>query len=141
MNTLNQEELEDLVIAEATKLKQHATKKELDKLDFNTLNSNDNYLCIYGQMTNDCRSERASTLLKKSCERVFKCDDEHNSPRRNPELNGLIKDIKEKRNTKLFSSDNYLFWSPIEVFIAQDNKENNKKLIDFLKGETNKLEF
>ena len=52
---------------EVEMLKKNATEKELGKLDFEDLDPHNAKLCIYGQMTGRCSSERAKILMDKSC--------------------------------------------------------------------------
>lgn len=52
------------VAREANLLKKHATKEELDRIDFFTLNPFSKLNCIYGQMTGDCYGKRATSLIK-----------------------------------------------------------------------------
>ena len=123
--------MKQLVIEEATNLRKHASKKELNKLSFNRLHPKNTLLCIYGQIADGCFSLRADELIKKcasrgyhskSSEEIYDC-----------KINGPIKNLSRS-----------YFWSPIEVFIVQERNQengNNKLLIDFLKGETNELNF
>lgn len=116
------EELKQLVIAEATALRQHATKEELQRLDFTWLDPQSIAYCIYGQMTGNCDSERAIELQNKSTRpysslsvELFYTDA--------PNFN--------KRNTECI-------YSPIEVYINQP-EANSYALIAFLKGKTDTL--
>jgi len=63
--------LEELVIKEATNLKQYATVEELLKLDYDNLDGNSGNNCIYGQMTGDCETERSFELISECCELVY----------------------------------------------------------------------
>lgn len=124
--------MKQLVVEEATKLRKHATKKELQNLDFKNLDSDSTQRCIYGQMTGNCFSERTRDLMNKSCKRVYKTSDWASI--RESKINGEL-------NENIIRND---FWSPIEVFIDQPrNKENgnNELLVKFLKGEINELNF
>lgn len=128
-------ELKKRVIREAKRLKKHATEEELNKLDFKVLNPVDQYNCIYGQMTRGCFSERATGLIKVSCDAVFQCAGENISK-------GYGLEGGADRDPKIARRFNY--FSPIEVFIARPingRNGNNKKLISFLKGETKTLKF
>lgn len=128
------QKLVDLVIKEAGKLKIFATEKELSHLSFEKLNPDNQKTCIYGQITGDCFSNRASELILKCAERIYEKSIYY------PELNGAPKkDILEFRFHSL-----YKCWSPIEVFICKlenRNSGNNKKLIQFLKSEVDTLKF
>ncbi len=131
MKNITRAELIPLVVEEAIKLKSNATKTELNKLDFSSLNANRAARCIYGQMTGDCFNPRAIKLIEKSCERVIAGSFDGNI---NGGLNGSPKKV-----------DRMNYWSPIEVYIYRNqvvNKKNlnqNKKIIDFLRNESETL--
>ena len=120
------ETLKKLVISEATKLKFCATQTELSKLDFDNLSPESFERCIYGQMTGDCQSERASELL--SCCAV-------------PYSSDL--DYLRRTSIKRFNVINrrkLLVFSAIEYYITC-NDAKNRELIDFLRDKTQKLEL
>jgi len=124
-----------LVIAEATKLKKNATPEEIADLDFEYLHPSQLDLCVYGQMTGNCFSDRAAELIKLSCKQIF----DHNINRK--EADAKMGDTYGKLNGKPLD-DRSSYWSPIEVFICMPRNQkngNNKRLIDYLKGETKKL--
>lgn len=54
-------------IKELRALKNNATKKELNKINFDEFDPNQTRQCIYGQMTGDCRNHRAKSLIEKIC--------------------------------------------------------------------------
>ena len=113
------QELKDLVIKEADNIKKFATKEEIGKLNFETLDPTHLKLCIYGQMTGDCDSDRARYLLNK-CTKPYSMDIEKDSPR---------------SNSKYFPNTHKRFsFSPIEYAISNHPKHNNQ-LIKYLKGE------
>ena|SRR6187402_3229214 len=123
------EVMHNLVKEEAKNLKKNATEKELKYLNFETLNPNNLFNCIYGQIGGNCDSIRSIELQKKCCSRVYK-------------RGGDLSDSKVNGSPKRLSR--YSYWSPIEVFITQEsNKENgnNERLVKYLKGETNRLNF
>ena len=122
--------MRQLVVKEATNLKKYASKEELNKLDFNSLNSGRVDLCVYGQMTGHCWTKRATDLMKTCCERVYHTDQ---GSVRDCSVNGSPEDLERNK-----------FWSPIEVFIDQYRNQkngNNEQLIKFLKGEIKVLNF
>ncbi len=123
-----------LVIAEAIKLKDNATREEINNLNIARLDANDVTSCIYGQMTGNCYSKRAVSLIELSCEKVIRVSTKTCV---NGTLNGSpVKAIRD------------FYWSPIEVFIYRNQfnggkrisksvkQDENKKLVAFLKGET-----
>ena len=106
-------------------LKTHATKKERNKLilkDFNPLNPT---TCIYGQMTDNCFSKRATELISLCTNYGFKTLTLSN-----------VNDIKEMKLGRIVGSD--LQYTPLEHFIV-NYKEYTKDIIAFLKEEKNKL--
>lgn len=124
MTPEQKKELIELVKIEAKNLREKATKEELDKLKISELNTIMASACIYGQMTGWCYSDRADFLIKQCTEKVY---DGQTGVNRSEEF----VDMDTKR---------FYYWSPIEVYIAQDLPQN-ANLIDYLKGKTNKLEL
>lgn len=128
------ETLNNLVVKEAKNLKVNATKEELENLNFRNLNPSHIDNCIYGQMTGDCFSYRATDLIRKNCVKVYDSENGTNLAR-------------NKENELLgnpFEFGRGQFWSPIEIFIAKrknENNGNNERLIKFLKGENKTLRF
>lgn len=130
------------VVAEATALRKKATKEELVTLTIDRLTPFDYRGCIYGQMTGNCFSPRASSLIN-SCAPILL----------NGTINGRgnvtnVKDRKsyksKRRNQEQNSGESSYHWSPIEVFITVDeNKDNGniERLIDFLKGKSKSLKL
>lgn len=55
------------VLKELINIKKYATKEELDNLNFNTLNTNNEHHCIYGQMAESCHSYRGKALIRLCC--------------------------------------------------------------------------
>ena len=136
--------LEPLVVAEATSIKKLALKRELKKLDFCNLHADDYQNCIYGQMTGDCFNERAYELIRKSCPSVI---DSNSDDAFKGELVDLKEHAKDNGVEKISEFDNTFrtsFYSPIEVFISRKRNRkngNNAKLVAFLRGETDTLDF
>ncbi len=122
-----------LVLEEAKNLKKFATKTELDNLDFNRLEPDAPYACIYGQITQEnCYHPRAIELIEKCCSRVYKSGESHQrNGRLSCDLNGNPKNSKRSA-----------YWSPIEVFICNPGNQTNganERLIAYLKGEKRTL--
>lgn len=115
------QELKEQVIFEVNNLKKYATKEELSKLDFDTLNPESKFGCIYGQMTGNCFCERADSLVSK-CTKVYYDDISTYSA-------GM---------TESFIYGTYRNLSPIEVYISLPEAKN-KTLIDYLKGDRDSL--
>ena len=131
--------INELVIAEATNLKKNATVEELENLNFDKLQTDHSELCIYGQMTGVCISERAIDLIELSCERVFN-DKSHNDGFDGGKMGG----IKGELNGSPLGKGRGYYWSPIEIFIDMPRNKsngNNKRLVDFLKGVTSELKL
>lgn len=130
--------LEELVIEEATKLKQFATPEELNNLDYEYLDGNSHWQCIYGQMTEDCRSNRAYELIQKCCQRVYHASSDDCFVGR---LNGKPKQLDDPTNRLAY------YVSPIEKFLYKEKPEQYndswkiQRLVAFLKSETDVLNF
>lgn len=56
-------------MAEIEGIRTHAAIVEKEKLNFRRIDPTNEKLCIYGQMTGDCSSERAYELIEKCCAR------------------------------------------------------------------------
>jgi len=124
--------MQKLVKEEATNLLKYAKKKELNKLDFNRLDSDSKEDCIYGQMCTHCHELRVIELIEKCASRVYKKISCSNTL------------VKNKINGSPKEEDRDDYWSPIEVFIfskTNQNNGNNKMLVDYLKGERKTLKF
>ena len=132
--------LEQLVIEEATNLKKYATKKELKKLDYNSLNGDDPKNCIYGKATGHCGNERSYKLIRLCATRVYNITNENYSITTSV-LNGppeKLQDYSQRLST---------YFSPIEKLLfrykpsvtAGSNKI--KRLVNFLQGKTDTLTF
>lgn len=133
----NTKVLLQLVSKEAKSLKKYAYKKELKKLNFKNFSSSNIFKCIYGQMTGDCFSDRASELIYKCAARIYKSGEDEEKVSAGVTLNG-----KPPQKGRGFYSRN--FWSPIEVFVDIDKNRkngNNEMLIKFLKNEAKVLKF
>lgn len=132
--------LNGLVIEEATKLKKNSTINERERLTFDRLNPSTIGGCIYGQMTGSCFSSRATVLIKKNCKRVLE-----RKPSKNFNGGGMFDEVLVgELNGSPKTTDRNVYWSPIEVFITQPRNRkngNNKKLIDFINGESETLEL
>lgn len=118
-----------LVIEEAKALRRHATKEEKELLQFCNLSPSNRMKCVYGLMTGECYSNRATELIEKCAKRVYKANHIPSCIERK-DLNGSPK-----------GEDRCGYWSPIEVFIAKngDGSEMNRRLISFIKGEIKSL--
>lgn len=105
---------------EAMALRKHATKEELDRLDFYTLDPQSPTRCTYGQLSGDCDNDRASELIKACAPVLFAAHDFY------AQYPLPIEKFLTYR------------WSPIEIYINRDYAKN-KNLIDYLKGNRNDL--
>lgn len=114
--------LKDDVRKEAEALRVHATKEELGRLDFETMRPASSKSDIYGQMTGEFDSGRA-TELKRKCTPVF--------------VSGDIQDFNTIGIHECFTD---FSWTPIEYYILGADS-NNANLIAYLRGETETLEL
>ena len=115
------DELIELVIEEAYKLRSNATKEELSLLNFSLLAPKITTRCIYGQMAGHCYSKRAIELLG-SCAKPY-----------SQELDRYRPNVKTD-----FSEDIFRSFSAIEFYISLKEAKNDT-LISFLKGERSDL--
>jgi hypothetical protein len=116
------DQLKEDVRTEAEALRVHATSEELGRLDFETMIPSHCKKDIYGQMTGDFDSGRA-TELKQKCARVF--------------IDGDIQDLELIGIHECFTD---FSWTPIEYY-ELCAEANNANLISYLKGETETLEL
>jgi hypothetical protein len=123
--------LKELVEKEAKKLRKYSTEEERSNLDIDSLWANNRRRCIYGQMTGDCFSERANSLIIKCCKQVY------TGNLSNLKLNGAPHkiDLHEERGRYYFS--------PIEIFIFHNDKRSSGvvNLVAYLKGEIDELKL
>ena len=134
---------------EIVALRKHATKEELEKLSLTLLDPDNKYNCIYGQITGDCTSERASELIMKSCKRYFTgrkfpmnrtfsyCLEDNEAINA---VNGTeipyVKTVEDMRKDRIMLTH----FSSIETYILLKNA-NLKGVIEYLRGETDTLEL
>jgi hypothetical protein len=129
------DQLKEDVRKEAEALRVHATKEELEMIEFNSLKSDDSTACIYGLMTGDCYSGRAAHLIDKCAITHFE-----GLPEDTEDLSDYLADKPED-----FLDTRVDPWSPstyssIESYIClPEAKAAN--LIAFLRGETDNLEL
>lgn len=108
---------------ELEKIKEKATKEEISKLDFNSFRHDSQIACIYGQMTGDCDSPRAVEIKKKT-----------------------FKEIDGFGNNSGYSFKNQDFqkgkeFTALEKYLFMVDSTQHKALIQYLKGETNKIDL
>lgn len=115
------DQLKEDVRKEAEALRVHATKEERERLGIEQLDPSDVRLCIYGLMTGECDSARATKLIKK-CARV------------------LIDGACDLDDIKLAAEFKNYHWSPIEFYITYPEAKN-ANLIAYLRGETETLDL
>lgn len=137
-----EQELLKQVKKEATKLRDNITEEERNKLNYATLAGTSRRRCIYGQITGDCNSYRATNLIKLCAEKVYinKAGENHfaNIKLSFNKLNGSPKNLIRNQ-----------YFSPIEVLLYDKKKyiyENDntgiiKKLVNFLKKDSDTLNF
>lgn len=144
--TYTEEQFLEDVKAEAIALKQHATKKELNKLSIDYLRPRNYKSCIYGQMTGDCFSPRASSLIFNCCKRYFlsEVDGDYMGEESEEKLvfdkyvNGEKIEGVENEYHLHIDREVRIHYSSIETYIMQPNAKN-ANLIAFLRDETKEL--
>lgn len=85
-------------------------------------------------MTGDCYSERANELILNCALRVYVPSTRYSEMLSDAKLNGKPHPIYGGSDKRHFE-----YHSPIEIFIFHSDKAKNTKLIEFLKGEREKL--
>ncbi len=132
---MNKKEYLSNAMQEIEALKKHATKEEIENLDFETFDPRAYSKCIYGQMTGDCHSSRALRLIRKCTPVVIN------------EIGGfysVFSDIKENINgkptRKNIHSNGRRFFSTLENYIVLIGAKN-EEIIQYLKGETKTLKL
>jgi hypothetical protein len=135
------EQLKEDVRKEAEALRVHATKEELEKLDFDDFDPSNEYHCIYGQMCNGCNTKRAAKLISLCAIKYFN----HISPialHGSDLLNECVAEDKHGMFVTQRSTPGsaHSQWSAIEAYILLPEAKN-ANLIAFLKGETDNLEL
>lgn len=113
--------LNELVKQEADNIKLHATELEKSKLLLVRLNPESKRECVYGLMTGNCFSDRASELLNLC---AMECVDD-------------IEDVFEIIGKVKYSATRN-FFSPLEYYINQKDADN-RQLIKYIKGQTDTL--
>lgn len=116
------EQLKQDVWCEAQALRAHATKEERERLSIETMVPYDCKRDIYGQMTGEFDSGRA-TELKQICAPLF--------------VSGDVQDFKALGIHECFTD---FSWTPIEYY-ELCAEARNAELIAFLRGETEMLEL
>lgn len=128
---------------EAQALRDNATKEELASLDFIDLHPKYPSMCIYGQMTGDCRNLRASELIFSCCQRFVVNDFDENSSieKTAKHMNGsAISGVSSPIELKRHRSYSLVHLSAIEAYIMTPEAKN-ANLISYLKGEIDTLEL
>lgn len=120
------------VIEEIHAIKTHATDEEKSKLDFHTFSPYNSQNCIYGQMTGECRSERAVKLIELCCKRLYSINE---SEINGTDINLLVEDAKS--NGYEYKSFGEKWMSLLEHFIQ--HYSDNYRILNFIKGKTNEL--
>jgi hypothetical protein len=109
---------------EIINLRNHATKEELNRLDFNELDGLNGTKCIYGQMAKHCHTDRALELIKKCC-------------KTKTSFESLSDD---ETQSVIPRSESEFSFSYLEHFIC-NYLDHNEMVIKYLKGESDELNF
>jgi hypothetical protein len=128
------DQLKEDVQKEAEALRVHATKEERERLDIETLNPAYSSECIYGQMCESCRSERAVVLIKNCCTSFIRNSEFM------PITGGTNWNDAHALPSKATSATTVEYLSAIEAYIIMP-EANNANLIAYLRGETETLEL
>lgn len=112
------------VMKEINAIKKHATKEQIDKLNFKELRPSEYNNCIYGQMTGNCESKASLKLIRKCCTRTVDAIGDL--------FQGSYTASRSKRTNENFSL--------LERFIYMES-QNNEDIIAYLRGEKKELEL
>lgn len=107
-----------MVQVELDTIKEKATDEEKARLDFDTFDYGLWYLCVYGQMTGSCFSERAKELCPKNFYSLYS---------RSYKKGGLCTSL-EKYLVRVANKDG-------------SNSEKHRELIEYIKGERETIEL
>lgn len=147
MKIKKSEFLED-VRHEIEMLREHASLKEIAKLNLSKFNAMNREECIYGQMTGSCESSRAKTLMSKACIRTFNIGSTSGTEELNGEtfssiskfINGEYskKDIWNQKSVLGGYNRDFYYLSALEGYITLKNAKI-KNILDYLQGKRKDL--
>lgn len=109
-----------LVQKELDTIKTNATQEEIDSLNLKEFNHTLPDLCIYGQMTGNCDSDRAKELYPKTFDYV--ADNEYTP---------FSKQTFKKGNE----------YTPLEKYLYMVHEPKHKEIIMYLKGQINTIKL
>ncbi len=112
------------VIAEIENIKAKADKSELNRLNFEKFNYCSPYACIYGQMTGDCKSNRAIELTPKKYQHTGSITNKHTIP------------FSRQSFTQ---HDTFNYFTALEKYLYMVKDQTHIHIIAYLKGETDTL--
>ena len=145
MNYTVEQFIED-VKKEAIALRQYATPEELHKLNLNTLNPVSLFECIYGQMTGNCKSSRASMLIMNCCRQFIKNSFDEDDIDTITQM-AVGKRLDGADNLESFEKARgcrfeleILYLSALEAYIMMPDADV-ANLLSYLKGETDTLDL
>lgn len=141
MSKVNKKQFLEDVRTEIESIKLHATKKEKSRLNFKEFKPAYSEDCVYGQLTGDCRSERAIELIEKSCVRIWDLSE------KNVDID-KIKDASFEEAKSFLNGafdketfgDGCQYLSALEGYIVL-KRANNENILAYIKGETDKLKL
>lgn len=119
---------------EIDNLKKHATDTEKSRLNFYAFDPEGVRDCIYGQMTGDCKSHRASELIGLCCRRVVVNYGKLDS------FETILPVVNGKFDKDSFNSNRgeLLYLSSLEGYIFAEEAKN-EDVINYLRGYSNTL--
>lgn len=120
-------ELKELVIKEATYLRENTTQQEKDRLEVFDFNPRSSRYCIYGQLTGNCNSNRAALLYDGSGIGVV--------------FYGMLgtDSTKSTLNTvEIVKEKQVDHFSPIETYIGKYNNDG-KEILRYIKGDIDRF--
>lgn len=138
MKTITKKQFLADVMHEIEMLKKYATEEEKAKLDFSTLNPIHEQRCIYGQLTNDCTSNRAAQLMNLSCIRQMDGGDAETFQGKT--FTNIAKNVNGEYDKRTWQSwgRKYSYMSVLEAYINLKSAKN-ADIISYIKGDLKTL--
>lgn len=128
------------VIAECVALREHATPEELGRLSNAVISPLSYTGCIYGHMTGDCRSIRATDLIRKSCLTSIDLIDNWGVRRTEPVDTSVMIVAEGNIAAERRMGDDFPYLSALEAYIHFP-VANIPAIQSYLTGQTETLEL
>ncbi len=137
---ITKKQLLTAVMEELNDIKRYAFKKEIAKLDIKTFDYGNEDHCIYGQMTGNCHSKRATKLVNKCCN-GYVCT--YITPLFKEQITfreSKVSIIKRSGDLLRETFTGSSRFSALELYITLKGAKN-KEIFEYLKGERKTLKL